>query len=54
MSFLARASRAARVAVRLGSCDSPVTVTQNTPASPMASVSSSSRRISRSGAFGQR
>ncbi len=43
MSFLARASSAARVAVRLGSCDSPVTVTQNTPAARIASRSSSSR-----------
>ena len=43
MSFLALASSAASVAVRLGSSDRPVTVTQNTPASRMAPVSSSSR-----------
>ena len=48
------ASSAARVAPRLGSWESPVTVTQNTWAVRTASMSSSSGRISRSGAFGQR
>jgi hypothetical protein len=48
------ASRAATVALRLGSWESPVTVTQNTLAAWIASMSSSSGWISRSGALGQR
>ena len=47
-----RASSAASVADRLGSCESPVPVTQKTFAARIASRSSSSGRISRSGAFG--
>ncbi len=54
MSLRSRASRAASVAVRLGSSDRPVTVTQKTPAFLMASVSSSPGWISRSGALGRR
>ena len=49
---LPRASSAASVAERLGSCESPVTVTQNSRAARIASRSSSSARISRSGALG--
>ena len=52
MPDFARASRAAKVAPRLGSWESPVTVTQNTRAARIASRSSSSGRISRSGALG--
>ena len=48
------ASSAASVAERDGSCESPVTVAQNTRAERIASRSSSSARISRSGAFGSR
>ena len=49
-----RASRAAIVALRDGSSDSPVTVTQNMSASRIASRSSSAVWISRSGALGNR
>jgi hypothetical protein len=49
-----RASSAASVADRLGSCDSPVTVTQKTRAARIASRSSSPVWISRSGALGSR
>ena len=48
------ASSAASVAERDGSCESPVTVAQKTFASRIASRSSSSVLISRSGAFGSR
>ncbi len=51
---LARASSAAIVAERLGSCESPVTVTQNTRAERIASRSSCPASITRSGAFGCR
>ena len=54
MPDFARASSAASVAERLGSCESPVTVTQYTRAARMASRSSSLVWISRSGAFGSR
>ena len=49
-----RASSAARVALRLGSWQSPVTVAQKIAASRIASKSSSSARICRSGAVGKR
>src|SRR2546423_5096868 len=48
-----RASSAASVAERLGSCDSPVTVAQKTLAARIASKSSSSAEMSRSGALGR-
>ena len=54
MPLRPRASSAASVASRLGSSDSPVTVTQKISAARIASRSSSSERITRSGAFGRR
>ena len=52
MPDLALPSSARSVALRLGSWHSPVTVTQKTRAARIASRSSSSGRISRSGALG--